>query len=440
MKVAAGRAKVGAMSSLPPHIADAHNTERTAAAHSLGVVIDDKTAVVAVIGLGFIGSLVAEAVLKAGFQVKGIDRNPAAVEAARRQLGIEAALTPEAIDGADVVFVAVRALVRPDHSLDMEPFRSVAATLRAAAPRPRLVLMESTLPPGGTREFARELVAAAREPLFVAHSPERLSVGHGVTDFQRIPHLVGGLDPDATRLGAAMLGAMVERVVPVSQPEVSELSKLLENSFMTVAITLAEEVARLARAHGLEGREVTGAAATKPFGYYAFHPGPGIGGHCLPNDLEILRHALEEAAGGSALLDAASAVVADLPERTVGRLAGLLGERGLGLEGALVLLVGVGFKVGSADTTETPARAIVRSLRSHGARPVYLDTRVPAFSVDGAAVPRLSPEELADHPIAGVLVLAGDPGVDGNLLQGPVLLDTGGGRALRSPLLGAVRL
>lgn len=412
----------------------AQEVERACAEAQLRARIEDRVASVVVVGLGFIGALLAESARDAGFPVHGVDRDPEVASNVGARLGLPVSTGCEALDRADVVILAVRALVRDEGAVDLEPLNSACRALTRAAPRARLVLVESTLPPGLTRAIAARLGPRA----YVVHSPERLSVGHGVADLARIPHLVAGTDAAATRLGTAMLSALVHRVVPVSAPEVSELSKLLENAFLTTSIALVEEVSRLAREHGVAGSEVTAAAATKPFGYLAFHPGPGVGGHCLPNDLQILRGAFT-AQGGSALLSAVTEVVADLPERVITRLEVLLSRAGIGLEGAAVLLVGVGFKVGSSDVTETPARAIVRGLRQRGAVPAYLDTRVPAFSVDGTELRRVAPEAL-DGSFQAVIVLAGDPGLRGADLCAPVVLDAGGGRALAGPLEQAERL
>jgi UDP-N-acetyl-D-mannosaminuronate dehydrogenase len=189
--------------------------------------------------------------------------------------------------------------------------------------------------------------------------------------------------------------------------------------------------------------EVTAAAATKPFGYRPFHPGPGIGGHCIPNDIRMLREAARSAHVPTRLLDAAIDVSAEMPVDTVERLERLLAARGMALAGADVLLVGLGFKVGTADTAATPARHIARELRRRGAVPLAVDSRVHGLDVDGISLVRV------DHRTLGLgrvysagIVLAGDPGVAAHALAKSVsvLLDAGGGRALDGALDGPARL
>ena len=249
-----------------------------------------------VVGLGFIGSTHMDALVNAGFRVRGYDRSPAAVDRFREWMS---ALNPESgsewsadwepavLDGAEVVVVAIRVLPREDGTIDLEPLVAAADMLRGRMREPGLILLASTVPPGTTRCFAASLRACPR--VLVAHSPERLSVGHDRADLRRIPHLLAGVDAAATRVGADFLSAICDQVVEVSSPEISELAKLLENAFLTTGIALSNEITRIAHGLGVPAQEVCEAAATKPHGYFPFFPGPGMGGHCLANDLAILR-------------------------------------------------------------------------------------------------------------------------------------------------------
>jgi nucleotide sugar dehydrogenase len=251
-----------------------------------------------------------------------------------------------------------------------------------------------------------------------------------------MPHLVGGLDEASTRLGIELLEGCGATPVGVSCPEISELSKLLENAFLAVGIALAAEITALAHALGVDAAAVTAAAATKASGYHAFHPGAGIGGHCIPNDLELLRSVASGLGVGSPLLDAASAVRDSMPGVAVERLCMLLDERGRSLAGTDVLVVGTGFKPGSADQTATPALALVRELSARGARPAFLDSRNPELVVDGQRIPRVEVEALGVQAMFGAaLVLAGDSALDGVTLDqaADVVLDLGGAGALARP-------
>jgi nucleotide sugar dehydrogenase len=377
--------------------------------------IDERRVTCAVIGLGYIGMTLADAMLYAGYRVHGFDRSCDTVARAQGRL---ADLNPSAgakwstgsvparLAEADVVLLAVRALPRNDGALDLEPLESAATALRVHTSTPRLLLVESTVPAGSTRRFAACL--GEQPGLFVAHSPERLSVGHDRNDFRRIPHLVGGVDAPAGRVGAHFLRTICEQVVEVSSPEVSELSKLLENAFLTTGIALANEITRIANAAGIDAEEVCAAAATKPFGYCPFFPGPGMGGHCLANDLSILRWSFGRLGLAAPLLDAVADTAARGPSIVLQRIEKILESRGEPLAGLRVLLAGVGFKPATGDTTGTPAREIARLLQDRGADVSYVDSLVSEFVVNGSALRRIEAATLGDHRFGATVVIAGD--------------------------------
>jgi len=357
-----------------------------------------------------------DALVHAGFRVRGFDRSPAAVSTFEGWMGERhpgsrerwsAVSDSESFADARLIVIAVRALPLPDGSIDVEPVESAASILRANSSGPRLVMLEATVPCGTTRCFA-----AALDPspvLFVAHSPERLSVGHDREVLRRVPHLVGGMDQPASRLGALFLRTICDEVVQLSSPEASELSKLLENAFLTTGIALSNEVTRLAHAMGIAAEEVCAAAATKPFGYYPFFPGPGMGGHCLGNDLAILLSSGRRVGLGMPLTSAVAETAVQGPGMVVRRLQELWKGRGRDLGGSRVLLVGVGFKPGTNDTTGSPAGEIARLLRQSGADVWYLDSLVPGFAVDGQPLPRIEASELVRPAWNAAIVVAGDP-------------------------------
>jgi UDP-N-acetyl-D-glucosamine dehydrogenase len=389
-----------------------------------------------VVGLGFVGGSTLRFLARAGFEVVGYDRSAEAVARIGRQLADELPAgaswsvhdAPDVLAEVKTVLVAVRLMRDRNGIFRTDALQSVGETLRRLGRDGQLVIVESTLPPGTTRRFAREWLG--RPAIDVAHAPERLRVGDGDAALRAVPRLVGGLDPAATERACAFLASAGLKPVPVSAPEVSELAKLLENAFLTTSIGLIGEITRLAHAMGLSAHEVTRAAATKPHGYMAFHPGPGIGGHCLHNDLDILRQHAAGLALATPMLDGVAAVAEALPEMAVRELERRLAAVGLGLAGARPLLVGVGFKPGSPDVTATPAIPIVRRLRETGAEPAYLDAAVPVFAVDGVPVPRLRPEELErGEPFTAALVVAGDRTITVERLRRNCrcLLDTGGG-------------
>lgn len=407
---------------------------------ALLAAIESRTARCAVVGLGFIGTTLVEALAQAGFPVNGVDRSAEAVAQSQQHLrdrGLEDVAArlgtdPAVLDGAPVTLIAVRAMPRPDGSFDLEPLRSAARAVTRAAGQ-GLVVLSSTVPPGTTRRFAG-WVGAAR---LVAHAPERLSVGDDWRTLQRIPHLVAGTTPAACQLAAALFAPLCERVEPVSAPEVSELSKLLENAFLSVGIGLVGDVTAAAHGLGVSAHEVCVAAATKPTGYFPFFPGPGVGGHCLPNDLVMLAAAAAEAGAEPSVLLGTRRSLARQAALTVNRLQKLVENSGRPLSDARVLLVGVGFKPGCADTTASPAGPVAEALRDRGARVAYLDEQV-----DDWPAPRVRAAALSLERFEAAIVVAGDDVVsDEDLLAiTPVVLRTSDRRCSGPTAKGVHRL
>ena len=387
-----------------------------------------------VVGLGFVGTSTLRFLAASGVDVVGYDRSEPAVAKARAaiaaDLGSEArwkiGTDPTVLATVSTVFVTVRLAPDGQGRFGTEPLEVVAATLQHHGADGQLVLIESTLPPGMTRRFAGWL---DRPGMDVAHAPERLRIGDTDATLRAVPRLVGGLTPRATERGCAALVRVGLRPVPVTAPEVSELSKLLENAFLTTNIALVGEMTKLAVALGVPVHDVTAAAATKGHGFMPFHPGPGIGGHCLRNDLDLLRETAAGLGASTPMLDGIANVAASLPELVLRRLEQRLKTSGRRLPGATVLLVGVGFKPGSPDATETPAAPLCRLLRAAGAKVAYTDQLVPTFVVDGLPVPSVPGEELGGASPTAIVILAGDRAINADALRrtGACLLDAGGG-------------
>jgi UDP-N-acetyl-D-glucosamine dehydrogenase len=417
----------------------------TASDARLAEAIETRSANCAIVGLGHVGTAVATALLDGGFSVHGLDRSPAAVlrfiEAfAERDGSVTAGTDPEALAEADVVHVAVPVECLGRDRPDLEALRSVAHDLRRHRRPARLTVIHSTVPPGTTRWFANELADAPEAgSAFVAHSPERLQPGNAAWTVANTPHAVAGVDEVSTTLALALLRRIVAEVVPATAPEVTELAKLMENAFIAVGVALAGDIARLAHAVGVAGTDVARVASSKPFAYYPFFPGPGVGGHCLPNDLAMLASVRREHLLVSPLLDGAAATLDELPAVTVRRLSTALAAAGRELRGATVLLIGLGFKVGSSDVTNTPARDIVRLLRAAQAVPFHLDPAVRSFTVDELDVARIEPEDLTALQFDAALLLAGDRRIDGEPLTraAAVVVDASGGRAQPTEVPGA---
>jgi nucleotide sugar dehydrogenase len=378
-----------------------------------------------VLGLGSIGSTLADALASSRIDVVGVDRDPEVV--ARYRAGSSRAPVSSDAAGAlsesDVVVIAVRLTARTG-GVDTEPLDAALPWLAGSPERPRLVLVASTVPVGTTRAFAAGLGGAT----YVAHVPERLAAEHDATALKAIPHLVGGVGDRATCLAKRAVAEYCDCPIPVGAPEVSELAKLLENAFRAVGIALVAEVTQMAHASGIEAADVTSAAATKPFGYFPFHPGPGVGGHCLPNDLELLRLSASRLGTSTSLFEAASAALACMPRTTVDRLEHLLHERGHGLADAEVLLVGTGFKPGSSEQRAGTVQPLVRELRRRGAAPSFLDVSNERLVVDELDTPRIDTEALEDRRFDAAVIVAGDPSVSLREVAGAasLVIDAGG--------------
>jgi UDP-N-acetyl-D-glucosamine dehydrogenase len=410
------------------------NGSLTAAATELATRIATRDAQVGVIGLGAVGGVSARLIAASGYRVTGVDRNPARIAELRgladyRDVDMHGDIA--ALAEADVVFVAVRVESRAGVT-DLAAARAALRALAAATTRSPLILFESTVPPGSTRALATEIFGAdSLQFALTAHCPERLRVGDGIDAIRATPRLVGGLSDTATSLGAAFLERLGVTPVPASNPETTELSKLLENTFLTTGIALMGEVTRLAHAMGISGQEVARAAATKTHGYFPFRPGAGIGGHCLMNDLGMLRSTAARAGLESPMLDGVQHAAARLTDTVVERLERLMAENRLPLDGARVGIVGVGFKPDSADVTNSAAIDLVRALRTRGAEVGYIDSLVADFAVDGARLARLAPEQA--RSLQALLVLGGDRDTDLAMLAAhvPATLDASGRRLLK---------
>lgn len=399
-----------------------------------------------VVGLGHIGASLAHALLAAGFDVRAYDCSAEAVDRFERQTAAQPHLlsvgaSDEALADAQVIHVAVNVRCLDRASADLGPLRRLVQSLRRWSSYPRLVILHSTVPPGTTRWFAAEIGRATST--FVAHAPERLQPGTARWTIANTPHIVAGVDASSTRLARRMLRHITAEVSSASAPEVTELAKLMENTFIAVGVALAGEFGRIANAIGVSGTEVAEAAATKPFSYHAFFPGLGVGGHCIPNDLTMLAQLQSELEMTTPLLAATKPSLAQLPELIVARLQQCLQGSDLQLKKASVLLVGLGYKVGSSDTTNTPVRGLIRRLRHLGATAAYFDDGVAAFDVDGISVPRTSLEHLKpDDRFDAAVILSGAPGVAAETLleAADVVLDASGGRALEPLPQTVVRL
>ncbi|NYV77735.1 nucleotide sugar dehydrogenase [Streptomyces sp. UH6] len=410
-------------------------------------MIERRTLRVGIVGLGYTGLPLGLGFATAGFPVRGLDTDAHRVgqvirgesylpDVSDAELDgvadrLSATTEPGELAGSDALIVCVPTPVTGDQQANLDYVESAMDSVAPLLRRGMLVVLQSTVPAGTTAAAAAKLArATGLEPgtdFHVAMAPERVDPANtNGWNLANTPKVVGGLTKECTRRAAALFGQVCETVVPVSQLEVAELSKVFENTFRLVNISLTLELSDLCRQLDIPVREVIDAASTKPYGFLAHYPGPGVGGECIPVDPLFLREAAAAAGTETKLVDAAYERIERRPRQVVERLAELFAERGSSLHGAHVLIVGVSYKSGVADLRNAPALEIVRGLRAAGARVSYHDPLVPGLAVDGEPVKAVgwSAVELAQQD-AAVLVTP-VPGLERDLLWRipPLVLDT----------------
>ncbi len=352
-----------------------------------------------VIGLGYVGLPLAMTAHTRGLDVIGYDVSEAKVaelnagvsrieDVSSRELaaavagGVEFTTDATALKDADAVFIAVPSPLGVNRHPEMRYIEAAANTIAQIARPGQLIALESTTYPGTTEEYLLPAIEKAGltldENVFVAFSPERVDPGN-VLHTADIPKVVGGVTPTSTAVAKAAYERLVASVHTVSSAKAAELTKLLENTYRAVNIALVNELAQVAHAFGIDIWEVIDAAATKPFGFQAFYPGPGVGGHCIPLDPQFLAWRARHLNVPTRFIDLAEDVNLAMPEYVITRLATLLSERDVPLAGARVFAVGVAYKRNIADERESPAMDVLRGLSTRG---VHIDVHDPHVAND----------------------------------------------------------
>ena len=397
------------------------------AAATLAARIEDRSAALAVVGLGYVGLPLGLTFGEAGYRVAGIDVDAGKVEALRHgrshvtdvsDLEVHKAVHDErlvpttdwdVLEGADVVTICVPTPLRktkdPDLTFIVAAAEEVAKRLHAG----QLVILESTTYPGTTEEVVLPILESSGlevgRDFFLAFSPERVDPGNRQFKTRDIPKVVGGVTPACTELAAALYGHCVARVIPVSCTRVAEMVKLLENTFRSVNIALVNEMALMCSAMGIDVWEVIGGAATKPFGFMPFYPGPGLGGHCIPIDPIYLQWRARLDGFEPQFIQLAQKVNGDMPQFVTRRAMELLNEAGKPLKGSRVHLLGVTYKKDISDLRESPALEIFHGLAAQGADLSYTDPYVPELHLEGHVLTSqaLEPEFLASRDLVLVV-------------------------------------
>ena len=376
---------------------------------------------VAIIGQGYVGLTIAVDAATAGNQVVGFDVNPALV--AQLNAGVshiegisnsalagvigsgayKASTDASVLDACDVIVIAVPTPLDDARNPDLSYVHAAADLIAAHVKSPALIVNESTSYPGTLRkEIAARITGV--EHLF-ASSPERVDPGNTQWGTKNTPRLIGGLTPEAVAKAKEFYGSFCDSIIEVSSPEVAEAAKIFENTFRQVNIALVNEFAQIADALGISGREVIAAAATKPYGFMQFNPGPGVGGHCIPVDPSYLAHVANQVGVPATFIKRANEVNLAMPAYVVKRV---VAGSGGSIVGKSVVVVGVSYKSNVADTRETPAADVIDLLRAQGATVTWHDDVVGSWRGESSS------------PLRGdvaVLVTKHD-GVDLKALQG----------------------
>jgi UDP-N-acetyl-D-glucosamine dehydrogenase len=361
--------------------------------------IQNGTAVIGVIGLGYVGLPLLRAFHAAGHPVVGFDVDPKKVELLRRgenylkHLGAEfvvemsrssrfSATTDIARMGdCDVLISCVPTPLgvhlEPDLSYVEQTAIDIARTLRPG----QMIVLESSTYPGTTREVMLPKFEAKGFKLgkdfYLAYSPEREDPGRKDHNTQTIPKLVGGCDPVSGELATALYRRAIKQVIPVSSAEVAEAAKILENTYRAINIALVNEMKVILTAMGIDVWEVIAAAATKPFGFQAFYPGPGLGGHCIPIDPYYLTWKAREVGYPTKFIELAGEINRNMPEWVVHRTALALNDQGKAVKGSRILLLGLAYKPDVDDVRESPSFELIEKLEHLGAHVDYNDPLVP---------------------------------------------------------------
>jgi len=406
-----------------------------------------------VVGMGYVGLPLAAEMAKAGLRVLGFDISrgvvaavndgrshikdvPSSTVAALRATGrLEASTDMARLSECDVVSICVPTPLGKTKDPDMSFVLAAADSVAAALREGQLIVLESTTYPGTTRDLLEPKLEGGGlrlgEEFFLCYSPERVDPGNQTYVVKNTPKVIGGITDRCLELGKGVYGLFIDTVIPVSSPEAAELTKLLENTFRMINIGLVNEMAVICDKLGADVWEVIDAAATKPFGFMKFTPGPGLGGHCIPLDPHYLAWKMRTLAYKTRMIELAGEINTEMPAFWVSKVQDKLNEVGKPLKGARVLVLGVAYKKDIDDLRESPALEILDLLAKKGANARYHDPYCPEIRDDGhtpaGAVGKSVP--LTDDAVRQadlVLIVTDHSSIDYERIQrlAPLLVDT----------------
>jgi UDP-N-acetyl-D-glucosamine dehydrogenase len=384
-----------------------------------------RTARVGVVGLGYVGLPLAVELARAGFDTTGIDLDRRKIDAvtdgtsyipdvATEEVArlvndrrLRATTDFSCVAGLDTINICVPTPLRKTKDPDMSYIVSAVAEIAKHLRPGMLIILESTTYPGTTEELVQPMLEAgglkAGVDFFVAFSPERVDPGNPTFNTHNVPKVVGGIGPESTELASMLYGAAIETIVPVSSPQAAEMVKLLENTFRMVNIGLVNEIALMCDRLGLDVWEVVKAAATKPFGFMPFYPGPGLGGHCIPVDPFYLSWKAKQTGFDPRFIELAGQVNGGMPHFVVDKITDALNRHEKSVNGSSVLILGIAYKGDIDDLRESPSLDVMALLHQKGATIRYADPYVPVLPARAwAGGLDLQTERLTPATIAGV--------------------------------------
>jgi UDP-N-acetyl-D-glucosamine dehydrogenase len=363
----------------------------------------NKSATVGIIGLGYVGLPLAIAFAQAGLKVLGFDIQQKRADLVNKGQSyiadvdnyslatvidcghLEATTDQSRISEVDAICICVPTPLTPDKEPDLSYVTRESEELSEHLQPGQLVVLESTTYPGTTREVVLPILERsglkAGQDFYLAYSPERIDPGNKKYGISNTPKIVGGIDSQSTKLTELLYCQVADAVVPVSCPEVAEMAKIFENVFRNVNIALVNELSQLCEKMGISVWEIIDAAASKPFGYMPFYPGPGIGGHCIPIDPYYLSSKARDHDFRTRFIELAAEINEQMPDYITSRLEAALKASGKSLKGAALLVLGVTYKKDLEDLRESPALKLIQLLREKGARVSYNDPYIEKVQV-----------------------------------------------------------
>jgi UDP-N-acetyl-D-glucosamine dehydrogenase len=421
--------------------------QQHAPAQELERKLRERTARVGVLGLGYAGLPMAVELAQAGFDVTGLDINPARVNAVNdgtspvsdvedatirgllQQRLLRASTSLDLLAGLDVVLIAVPTPLKNDRQPDLRYVQAATRDIAARLHPGMLVVLQSTCPPGTTREVMLPVLQRTGlevgKDYFLVFAPERIDPGNARFNVRNTPKLIGGITETCTELAQDLYRYFVDNVVSVSSPEVAETSKLVENTFRFINISFVNEIAQLCDRIGISVWEVIEAANSKPFAFMPHYPGAGVGGHCIPIVPFYLEAIAQRHGVMAAMIEAAGRINDHMPTFVIEKMARLLRERGKN-GGGRILVLGVTYKKDVADLRESSALEVVRRLHADGYQVMYHDPLIPRVDLPDLKLEStaLTAESLAD--VDSVILCAPHSDVDYDLVvtRAPLVLDT----------------